>query len=108
MGFSILTFDILNWVIFLFSGCVLCFVECLAASLAAYPLDASSTAPNCDNQDCLQALPSVPWGHDSSLLRTTSLGGLTLKTCAYGDYASLTLYPRRLEGYLLEKSGERD
>ena len=41
------------------------------------PLDASKPfppSPNCENPNCLQAVPNVPWGEHFPLLRTTGLG----------------------------------
>lgn len=45
-------------------GAVLCIVGCVASSLVFYSLDASSPPHlhfHSDNQQCLQALPNVPW-----------------------------------------------
>lgn len=94
-GFSTLTFDILNWVI-LFQGSVLCFVGCLASSLASScqqhpPIVTTKMSPGtakCPGGD----------GCNPPLLRTTSLDDPALKTCAYGESSSLNP-----EGYVLEK-----
>lgn len=52
-----------------------------------YPVNASSTSFNCENQKCLQGLPHVLWRAKLPLARTTVLSGLTL----YSNYMLLPL-----------------